>query len=586
MVPLPAGTLVDVFERQVEQSPGAIAATDDHGGRLTYRELNRRANQLARRLVAMGVRSNGLVGLRMERSVEMLVALLAVLKSGGAYVPLDPNFPKPRLDLMVADANLEFVLSEIPPLPEERDGNLPSRPGPADLAYVIYTSGSTGLPKGVSVPHGALLNVLTSMAIEPGIASHDVLLAVTTLSFDIAGLELFLPLTRGARVHIASREVASDGLRLGRALEETGATVMQATPATWRLLLAAGWDGSPRLTVLCGGEALSSALAGDLLARGASVWNLYGPTETTIWSTAARVDGGVSIGRPIANTQAYILDARLQPVPMGVIGEICIGGMGVARGYLHRPGETSEKFVPDPFGSDAGARLYRTGDLGVYRADGSIECLGRTDFQVKVRGFRIEVGEVERALCAHPDVAEAAVVVEEDGAGDRSLAAYLVFGRDRGPDAALLRAHLKQTLPDHMVPARYVALRALPLTPNRKVDRRALLALGGEGQDVRSPVATPPRDEDEHAIAALWRDVLNVDDIDVNQNFFEIGGQSLKATRLMFKIQRHLGVRLSLIDIFQHPTVASQAALARGNAKQYSPIVAPMTDEERELLRD
>ena len=446
-------TFRQLFEDQVERTPGSIAVSFGSEAR-TYGELNHRANQLAHYLRTLGVGPGALVGICVERSIEMLEAVLGVLKTGGAYVPLDPGFPSERLSFMLGDARVTVLLTgaaqahrhpellaalgdtTVVQLDVAREllalqpgDNPPRTPDPEALAYVIYTSGSTGRPKGVQIPNRALSNFLLSMRREPGIGERDVLLAVTTLSFDIAGLELLLPLIVGARVDIAHHDVVSDGVRLAARLAEIGATMMQATPTTWRLLLASGFRGDARLTMLCGGEALPRDLANQLRARGAALWNMYGPTETTIWSMVAKVEigqGPVSLGRPIADTQIYVLDRRGQLLPRGVAGELCIGGAGVALGYLGQPTLTAERFLPDRFSDEPGARLYRTGDLGRSSADGEIEFLGRVDHQVKVRGFRIELGEIETALLRHAAVREAVVVTREGSAGEARLLAYAV----------------------------------------------------------------------------------------------------------------------------------------------------------------
>ncbi|MDZ7309484.1 MAG: amino acid adenylation domain-containing protein, partial [candidate division KSB1 bacterium] len=421
------------FEAQVEKTPEAAAVT--FGAQtLSYAELNRRANRVAHHLQSLGVGPDVLVGIYVERSLEMVIGLLGILKAGGAYVPLDPHFPAERLTLMLEDSaapvllTQEKLLATLPPHqarvvcveslftqngrqngahPARERENPVSPVRPSHLAYVLFTSGSTGRPKGVQIEHRSVVNFLSSMAREPGFTSDDVLLAVTTLSFDIAGLELYLPLLQGGRLVLASAETAADGPALLRLLHESQATVMQATPATWRMLLAAGWSNTPRLKILCGGEALPAELAKEMRARCASLWNMYGPTETTIWSSLLKVEtpaGTVPIGRPIANTDMYIVDAHMNPVPIGVPGELLIGGAGLSRGYLGRPALTAEKFIPHPFSIAANARVYRTGDLCRYRPDGVIEFLGRLDQQVKVRGFRIEPGDIETALAQHPAV--------------------------------------------------------------------------------------------------------------------------------------------------------------------------------------
>jgi amino acid adenylation domain-containing protein len=497
------------IERQAAETPEAVAVVCGKE-RLTYRELSVRSSRLAHRLQALGVGPDRLVAVCLERSTDLVVAPLAVWKAGGAYVPLDPEYPSQRLAFMLEDSAATVVITQsrlLEKLPREkklpREDKLPrevpkvicvDREGelaagessqspavsttPENLAYVIYTSGSTGKPKGVEIRHRSVVNFLASMQRQPGIASSDRLLAITTLSFDIAGLELYLPLVSGAQVVIAPRAAALEGAALARMLHDSAITILQATPVTWRLLLEAGWQGSPGLKILCGGEALPRELAERLLETGSEVWNLYGPTETTIWSTLQRVDarvGRVPIGHPIGNTEVYVMDEYGQPVPPGVAGELYLGGEGLARGYLHRPELTAAKFVEHPF--QAGARLYRTGDLGRRLPDGSLECIARMDHQVKLRGFRIELGEIESALEQQPGISQAVVVVREDVAGDQRLTAYLTAPDRAAADPGVLRRALLALLPDYMVPAAFVLLDQFPLTPNRKVDRKALLAL-------------------------------------------------------------------------------------------------------------
>ena len=436
-----------LFEKQVEKSPDAVAVVFEEQ-QLSYQELNRRANQLAHYLRRRGVGAETLVALCVERSIEMVVGVLAVLKAGGAYVPMDPEYPRDRLEFMLSDTQASVLLTQErlsqmlpeysgqkvrfdqdwPEITRESEANLGDVVAANNLAYVIYTSGSTGKPKGVMIQHGSAVNFLTSMAQEPGMTNRDTLLAVTTLSFDIAGLEIYLPLSVGGRVVMVNREVAADGVQLAKQLSDFGATMMQATPATWRMLLTSGWQGSEQLKILCGGEALPDDLANELVHRCASLWNMYGPTETTIWSAVQRVAADfakISLGRPIDNTQVYILDSHLNPVPIGVSGELYIGGAGLARGYLNRPELSAEKFVQHPFSDTAGARLYRSGDLARYLPDGNIEYLGRIDNQVKIRGFRIELGEIETVLHQHPAVRECVVVACEE-----QSRRYLLLARD------------------------------------------------------------------------------------------------------------------------------------------------------------
>ncbi|HZI18002.1 MAG TPA: amino acid adenylation domain-containing protein, partial [Pyrinomonadaceae bacterium] len=535
------------------------------------------------------------VGILMHRSPEMVVSLLAVMKAGAAYVPLDPSYPAERLRYMAEDAGLSVLLrsggagdvlgggaarvvdvgaewAEVSEWSEEEPGVEVSG---ESLAYLIYTSGSTGLPKGVQVSHGALINFLYSMQREPGFGPADSLMAVTSLSFDIAGLELYLPLLAGGRVVLAGRQTATDAAALAEAMREHRVTVMQATPTTWRMLVEAGWGGDPGLKILCGGEALSLALAEELLARGASVWNMYGPTETTIWSTVHRVerqDGAVLVGRPIDNTQVYIVDERMNPLPAGATGELLIGGAGLARGYRNRPGLTADRFVPDPFAGAKGARLYRTGDLARHRPDGLIECLGRLDTQVKVRGHRIELGEVETLLTRHERIREAVVVARADeraGANRdelKRLVAYVIPDGQAAPDTSELYLYLKERLPDYMLPTAFVPLDAWPLTPNGKVDRKALPA----PEQFKPALAAPPvapRNALEEELAGLWSQVLGVAEVGVFDNFFELGGDSILSLQLTARA-RQKGLRLRPAQIFAHPTVASLAAALSASAEE------------------
>jgi amino acid adenylation domain-containing protein len=533
------------------------------GAELTYGELERSSNRLARRLLALGVARESIVGVCLDRGCEMLVALLAVAKAGGAWLPLDPAFPAERLAFMVEDAQAAVVVTETalaesvpagnaallfldadPALDGEDDGPLEPAGSPDDLAYVIYTSGSTGKPKGVEIEHRSVVNFLTSMREEPGLSADEVLVSVTTLSFDIAVLELFLPLVAGARVVLADRDTAMDGRALAALLERSRATVMQATPTTWRLLAASGWAGSPGLRMLCGGEALPRDLAETLLGRGRELWNLYGPTETTIWSAVERVEPGegpVPIGRPIANTSLYVVDAAGELAPLGVLGELCIGGAGVARGYRGRADLTAERFAADPFAG--GGLVYRTGDVARLRPDGRVEFFGRADAQVKIRGFRVELGEIEQRLLEHPAVREAVCIVREDVPGDQRIAAYLVAAAD-APPADDLRRTLARQLPDYMLPSAFVVLDALPLTPNRKVDRKALPAPDAGRPDGAREYAAPTTPT-EQAIAAIWQDLLRVEGVGLDDNFFDLGGHSLLAVECVARVESELGLRVA-----------------------------------------
>jgi amino acid adenylation domain-containing protein len=571
----------ELFEAQAERCPDAVAVVFEEQ-RLTYRELNSKANQLASYLRGLGVAPQTLVGLCVERSLEMVIGLLGILKAGGTYVPLDPAYPEERLAFMLQDAQVQIILTQQPlisafpadhgvqllcldtdcaQLSEHTDTNLDNAITSENLAYVIYTSGSTGKPKGVQISHRAVVNFLSSMQREPGLAANDIMLAVTTLSFDIAALELYLPLTVGARVVIVSREVAADGTQLIRTLEDCGATIMQATPATWRMLLETGWQGSDHLKILCGGEALSSELAGQLLTRSLSLWNMYGPTESTIWSSIYRVempDGQIPIGRPIANTQLYILDRNQQVLPIGVPGELYIGGDGLAQGYLNRPELTEEKFIVNPFSSDRRKRLYKTGDLARRLSDGNIEILGRLDHQVKIRGFRIELGEIEAVLAQHPGVREIVVTANGDEPANKRLVAYIVSRDVQSPTANELRALLNAKVPTYMVPSAFVFLDTLPLTPNGKVDCRALPAPDQSRQE-RGTQFVAPRTPVEEILTNIWVEVLKLPKIGVYNNFFELGGHSLLATQVVSRVREAFRINLPVRVLFESSTIEELA---------------------------
>ena len=568
-----AETVSAMFESVADERPDDVAVEMD-GTVLTYAELDRRANQLANYLRSLGVGPEVLVGICVDRTPDMVVALLGTLKAGGAYLPLDPALPGERLRFMLDDAEVSVVLTRDAlrdELPEHSarvvclDTDWESAVGPSSdnrpavavsgetQAYTIYTSGSTGRPKGVQVVHSAIVNLLHSMRETPGARAGDRLVAVSTLSFDIAGVDVYLPLVTGGRVVIADRETASDGAALSALLRRAGATMLQATPATFRLLLDAGWEGMPELRVFVTGEAAPRQLVDDLIPRAAEVWNLYGPTETTVYSTMQRLapgDGPVLIGRPIANTEVYVLDRHCRPVPAGVPGELYIGGAGLARGYLKRPELTAERFVPHPFarvgGARADARLYRTGDLVRFTRDpgapGALEYLGRVDFQVKVRGFRIELGEIESVLLRHEAVKQAVVTVQEDRLGERRLVGYVVFHPAASATQSELRRALRATLPDYMVPSLIQELDAMPLTQSGKVDRKALpdpFALEGADDGFAEP-STPM----EQLIAGIWREVLGITRVGIHDNFFELGGHSLLSMRVISRIEQKVGCRI------------------------------------------
>ena len=594
--PPPAAGIHELFLRRAAETPEAVAVVAGEV-RLSYRELRDRARAVADHLRGMGVVVGDLVGLCTDRSADMLVGLLGILETGAAYVPLDPSFPAERLAYQLEDAAPRVLVSQ-----RALAGDLPEFAGPVlwldalpegerttpgaaastaagDLAYVIYTSGSTGRPKGVEVTHGGVVNFLESMRAEPGLGPRDVLLAVTTLSFDIAVLELLGPLASGGSVTIAPCDVAGDGHRLAELLEVSGATVMQATPATWQMLLHAGWRGDGRLKMLCGGEALPRSLADELLARGAELWNMYGPTETTIWSAVARVEADgrpIAIGRAIANTQLLVLDGELRAVPQGVPGELHIAGAGLARGYHGRADLTARSFVPSPRPECVPGRLYKTGDLVRIDSAGRLRFLGRIDQQVKLRGYRIEPGEIESVLEEVAGVRQAAVLL--DTSGEARLVAFLA----PAPAAANpeeLRSALQSRVPDYMLPSAFVGLDALPLTPAGKLDRRALAALPvpeaapGAARGARSVARNPL----EEAVADAFRDVLGASrTVGIHESFFELGGHSLLATQLVSRLRKLFGVELSLAEVFAAPTVAGVTRCverARGSGRTAAAIL-------------
>ncbi|MCC3482362.1 MAG: amino acid adenylation domain-containing protein [Microcoleus sp. PH2017_12_PCY_D_A] len=600
--------LHQLIAQQAEATPEKIAVSFE-GQTLTYQELHQRSNQLAHYLQKKGVKPDDLVGICVDRSLEMVVGLLGVLKAGGAYVPIDPNYPDDRVEYTIENSEAKLLLTQ-----QQLVKNLPTKAAkealvicldadwsliaqesqetpiasvtPENMAYVIYTSGSTGKPKGVQVLHRGAVNFLRSMQEQPGISAADILLSVTTLSFDIAVLELFLPLIVGAQVVILSREAAMDGRKLLKTIAQLGITILQATPATWRLLLESGWEGQSPMKMLSGGEAMPKELAAQLLTKGTELWNMYGPTETTVWSTVYQVKDAeqrILIGKPIANTDIYILDPLLQPVPIGVAGELHIGGSGLARGYLQRPDLTTERFIPNPFRETE--RIYKTGDLARYLPDGNIECLGRLDFQVKIRGFRIELGEIESVLVKHPKVQQAVVIVREDFPGDKRLVGYIVALNNQNPTIQELRSLLKEYVPEYMVPSIFVFLEALPLTPNGKVDRKALPVPEQSREAKAVEPATPkpvdssktttqakqekprelaaPQDDLEVQLIKIWEKVLHTSPISVTDNFFELGGHSLLAISLIREIEETYKQELSLAILFQSPTIQQLANTLR-----------------------
>jgi amino acid adenylation domain-containing protein len=563
---------------------------------LTYRELEARSDKLAGKLQSIGVEPGARIVVCLPRGADELLTMLAALKVGATYVPIDAGHPAERIGMILEQARPDLIVTHRALLPVVGG---PSDVGPARLlldeawptsdawpapkqvppdadrlAYILFTSGSTGRPKGVEVGRHAFSNFLRSMAHTPGLGRDDRLLAITTTTFDISGLELFLPLYVGATVVIADRETAQDPRLLRQRLEKDPITVLQATPATWRLLVEAGWQGGRPLKMLCGGEALSAALANQLLARGSELWNVYGPTETTVWSTIKRIEAGferITIGRPIDNTEIRIVDESLGLVPAGIVGEILIGGAGLARGYHDRPDLTAERFVTG-LRDAPGERFYRTGDLGRRLDDGDIECLGRVDHQVKIRGFRIELGEIETVLRAVPGVRDVLVMARSDGPGDPRLIAYWV-GPAQHPD---LVERARGALPLYMRPTGYVSLEAFPLNTNGKIDRKALPAPTDETLARRAAI-DPPTNDRERKLVEIWKSLLETDNVGIRENFFDIGGTSLKTVSLMLEIEKTFGKTLPLSVLLDGPTIEGLAAQL-GPVSEPSPLIVPLRE--------
>jgi len=577
----PATDLIEMIAIQVERyrEKQAVVGTD---ATLTYGELEARTNQMARRLRARGVTRGSRVGVAVERGSDEVVLLLAILKAGGAYVPVNPTHPAARIRIVLEDAAPQVLITS-KPLPRaiatpaatevllladlaSTLGTADSSPlgesvSPDQVAYVLFTSGSTGRPKGVEVLRSGFGSFLRSMAHMPGLTERDRLLAVTTTTFDIAGLELFLPLYVGATVIVVDSVTAADPRLLRRRLESESVTMMQATPALWRLLLDENWQGDGRLRILCGGEALNRDLARKLLSCGSELWNLYGPTETTVWSTVERVlpqHEVITIGRPIDCTQVYVLDGTLRQVPVGVIGELYIGGDGLARGYLGNAELTAQRFVSNPFGKPGG-RIYRTGDLARLRDDGRFEFLGRVDHQVKIRGYRIELGEIESALRSARGVKEVVVVANTEDSEDPKLIAYFVGESDRAALFEVARAKL----PVYMVPTAFVRLDAFPLTTSGKVDRKALPKADANAQEVS--LGRAPKNDTESRIASLWSELLGLSRIGTDEDLFAHGANSIMVIRARARLEQEFGTKLPLQAFLESPTVEGISQYIQGH---------------------
>jgi polyketide synthase PksJ len=576
---IPACLAQDFFEKQSLIQPFKTAVVSGSSV-LTYQALDEKANQVARHLISLGVTGGDLVGICLERSVEMVVSVLGVLKAGCCYLPLDPIFPDDRIKYMIEDSGAKVLISQSslgnkllhlnqkPVVLIDKDKKLISRHSKEKpelsidnqaLAYVIYTSGSTGKPKGVKVHHQAVVNFLSSMIKKPGITGDDRLLGVTTLSFDISVLELLLPLSAGAELVIAGIDDIIDGNRLSDLLTKNDITIMQATPATWTLLLGSGWKGKPNLKVLCGGEAISPGLVRELLPKVSTFWNMYGPTETTVWSTCNQLTNAeppILIGTPIDNTTIHILDRNFKEVPVGVVGEVCIGGLGVTKGYHNRPELTAEKFIT----SENGRIIYRTGDLGRILSDGNIELFGRSDNQIKLRGFRIEPGEIESLLSRLSGVKEAVVKVHRFEDNDDRLVAFLaVDGMAKITKESIIES-LSHNLPQYMIPSYFQEYDDFPRLPNGKANKKALvfnekvlIAKASKEADIFTPT--------EEIIYKIWSETLKIKDISATDNFFDVGGNSLMAISLFSKIESAFKVKLNLRVFFDSPRIRSLAEI-------------------------
>ncbi len=561
-----------LIEQQVNKYPNkpAVLFKDQS---LSYLELNQRANRLANYLIKKGFSDQNLIGIYMDRSFDMIVSILAVIKMGASYIPLDSSYPLQRINYIINDAQAALIITQASLLKDiedvqiekmciDKDNGLISECSDQNIAcgvdiekqrvYVIYTSGTTGNPKGVQISHSALVNFLASMGEKPGITQDDRILFITTICFDISGLELFLPLVSGSTIVMATHEEVTSGIELANIIDRHDITIMQATPATWQILLDMNWKGKQDLKMLCGGEAMTRELANKLLAKGAELWNMYGPTETTIWSMIHKVeqcDAPISLGEPIDNTQIYILDEEMKKVADGEIGELFIGGDGLSIGYLGKLELTKKRFLPNPFKEDPSAYIYKTGDLVKRNNKGDIEYIGRVDFQVKIRGHRIELGEIETILEKHLHVNRAVAVVNENSLNDKKI---IVYYQKNAPNVDIpeeeLRNTLKEALPDYMMPAFIIPIQEFPLTLNGKIDRSKLMTLQIQHNKHASEYV-PPNTPVEKEIVTIWEEMLELDQISITDNFLELGGHSLLANRILSRINYTYDIQLTLLEI-------------------------------------
>ncbi|MBL4743521.1 MAG: amino acid adenylation domain-containing protein, partial [Cycloclasticus sp.] len=591
--------VIDIFEEKVAENGDKFAVLFNDEG-LSYTALNKKVNCLAAQLYDAGLRANMLVGVCLDRSPKVVVALLAVMKAGGAYVPIDPKQPAERIAIILEDSDPLLLITEkglkdkVDVATENKlvicldDNNYVAqeknhsfeRPAANDLAYVIFTSGSTGRPKGVEVKHHGLTTFLKAMANCPGMDSNDTILSVTTVSFDIAALELFLPLIVGATVRIAPYEATVSGDKLRALIEAKGVTMFQATPASYKLLVSSGWQGDSKLKLLCGGEAMPYELSKSLLNRCGSLWNMYGPTETTIWSSVYQVlasDNEISIGKPIDGTQMFVLNDSMQPVPIGVPGELYIAGDGVAGGYYKNKSLTKEKFVCNKFSLVPDYPMYKTGDLVRFRSDMNLQYLGRTDFQVKIRGFRVEIGEIEVISATHDLVKECVVNAWKDERDEQILVAYIVpIKSDEALDGLDLRDFLKGKLPDYMIPAFFIKLDGFPLTQNGKVDRKSL-PLPTESEKITTQLEyVEPKNDFELCLSVAWQQVLKLPQVGVTDNFFDLGGDSLMTVMLIHEMELASGIKFDMGDVFSSPTIKQLVELHENGGNQVSTSTVPL----------
>lgn len=593
-------SLVSLIHEVALRHPGKIAI-EYKQQKISYKDLNEKSNQFAALLIQQGIETGQAIGLAVNRSPEMIIALLAIMKSGAAYIPLDPEYPHERIEYMLEDSNAkilitskkysqhfktnatEIILEDSLSLLSQFSNEYPSiNLNGSDLAYILYTSGSTGNPKGVQIEHHNLVNFLNSMKKLPGMTANDSLLAITTISFDIAGLELYLPLISGAKIVLADAETIKDGYKLLALIKEKKITILQATPSTWRVLLDCDWNKPFDFKALCGGEALPKDIADKLVVLCNSLWNMYGPTETTIWSTVKQITADsqpITIGSPIDNTQVYILDEYLKSIPIGATGEIFIAGEGVARGYFNKSDLTAERFLPNPYAKGINKIMYRTGDFGKFLENGEVQCLGRIDQQVKIRGHRIELGEIEYNLGKLAGIKEAVVVANEDQPGNQKLAAYVIpahpdkSNNDHKEQKIKWREAIGEILPHYMIPNDWVILNEFPLTPNNKIDKKALPKPQSDINGFNRKINRLPVTKIEKLIAKIWEEELGCRNISLDDNFFDLGGHSLIAVKMMNHLEKETGKRIPLTALFEGPTIEKLASLINKKEHKWDSFV-------------